>query len=86
MATSLAPQHGSTVLMSSAIASIFCEKSILGGLFVGWLVALLATYILYRCIVWNIPATMINLIVAGGLGAVVGVFIAPAIPILAISH
>ncbi len=82
MATSLAPQHGSTVLMSSAIASIFCEKSILGGLFVGWLVALLATYTLHRCIVWNIPATMINLIVAGGLGAVVGVLIAPAIPYL----
>ena len=79
MATSLAPQHGSTVLMSSAIASVLCEKSVLGGLLVGFLVAFCATYVLHRCIVWNLPATMTNLILAGGLGTAIGLLIAPGI-------
>ena len=55
-------------------------------LFVGWLVALLATYILYRCIVWNIPATMINLIVAGRSRRCCWCFHSSRNPILAISH
>ena len=79
MATSLAPHHGSTVLMSSAVASVVCERSILGGLLAGWMVAFLADRVLYRCIAWNIPATMTNLILAGGLGAFVALSIFPAI-------
>lgn len=81
-ATSLAPQHGSTVLMSSAIASIVCEKSILGGLLAGYLVAFSATYVLHRCILWNIPATMTNMILAGGMGTAVALLIAPSISYL----
>lgn len=81
-ATSLAPQHGSTVLMSSAIASIVCEKSILGGLLAGYLVAFSATYVLHRCILLNIPATMTNMILAGGMGSAVALLIAPSISYL----
>jgi hypothetical protein len=82
MATSLVPHHGSTALMAAAIASVVCQKSILGGLIAGWLVASSIGRVLYQCIVWNIPATMTNLVVAGGVGAVIAVLIAPLIPFL----
>lgn len=80
MATSLAPHHGSTVLMSSALASVLCERSVLGGLSAGWLVATLAQRVLYGCIAWDVPATMTNLVVAGGLGVFVALTIAPVVP------
>eukprot|EP00438_Fugacium_kawagutii_P029990 Skav217717 [mRNA] locus=scaffold2294:261067:262659:- [translate_table: standard] len=82
MATSLAPEHGSTVLMSSALASAVCEKSILGGLLGGWLVAASATAVLHRCIRWKTPATMTNMIIAGGVGAAVALLLAPLISYL----
>lgn len=85
MATSLAPHHGSTALMAAAVASVVCQKSILGGLLAGWLVASCVGRVLYQCIVWNIPATMTNLVVAGGVGSTVAVLISPFIEYLQIA-
>lgn len=82
MASSLAPQHGPTVLMSAALASVVCEASILAGLLAGWLVARLAGPLLFRCILWDVPATMTNLIVAGGLGVAVAILLAPGVQYL----
>jgi hypothetical protein len=82
MATALAPHHGSTALMAAAVASVVCRKSVVGGLLAGWLVALAIGRVLYQCIVWNIPATMTNLVVAGGIGAVIALIVAPIIPSL----
>lgn len=82
MATALAPHHGSTALMAASVASVVCQKSVLGGLVAGWLVALAVGRVLYQCIVWNIPATMTNLVVAGGIGAAIAVIMAPLIPSL----
>lgn len=79
MATSLAPHHGSTALMAAAIASVVCEKSILAGLLAGWLVTVLIGRVLYRCIVWNVPATMTNLVVAGGVGIMVALIVSPVV-------
>jgi hypothetical protein len=77
MATTLAPQHGSIVWMAASIASIVCQKSILAGLISGFLVSLVVKRTLFQCIIWNIPATMTNLITAGGVGALVATVVAP---------
>jgi hypothetical protein len=85
MATSWAPHHGSTALMASAMASVLCTNSVLAGMVAGWLIASLVDRVLYQCIVWNIPATMTNLVVVGGTGAVVGVVVAPVVPFLQVA-
>jgi len=79
MATSFAPQHDSIILMTASIASVVCKGSILGGLLAGWMVASAMDRVFHRCIIWNIPATMINLILGGGVGAVVGITVSPFI-------
>ncbi|KAI2512729.1 hypothetical protein MHU86_1725 [Fragilaria crotonensis] len=84
MATARAPHHGSTAVMAAAVASVVCQKSVLGGLLAGFLVASSIDRVLFRCIVWNIPATMTNLVVAGGVGAVVAIVLAPLISYLQI--
>jgi hypothetical protein len=82
MATSCASHHGSTAVMASCIAAMACEKSILGGLLAGWLVSSILGHVLYRCIVWNVPATMTNLVAAGGVGATVAIVVSPLVPFL----
>ena len=42
-ATSLSPEHGSTAVMASAIASMSCYGSILSGLLAGWIVSSLVS-------------------------------------------
>ena len=42
-ATSLSPEHGSTAVMASVIASMSCHGSILAGLLAGWLVSSLVS-------------------------------------------
>lgn len=70
-ATTYAPEMGSIVLMASAIASIACGGSALAGLLAGCSVAYLSKRALFACIQLNIPATMTNVLVAGGVGCVV---------------
>ena len=82
MATSCASRHGSTAVMASCIAAMACRQSILAGLLAGWLVSLSLGRVVYRCIVWNIPATMTNLVAAGGTGAAVAIVVAPFVPAL----
>jgi len=80
MTTSMAPQYESIALMSASIASVVCQSSILGGLLAGWIVAWSLDSVLHRCLIWNIPATMTSLLLAGGVGMVTGVLISPLIP------
>ena len=42
-ATSLSPEHGSTAVMASVIASMACHGSILAGLLAGWIVSCLVS-------------------------------------------
>lgn len=68
-ATSQAPHQGSTVLMSSALAACTsCSGSVLAGLLAGYIVSKLVDRALFTCIIWKIPATMSNILVAGGIG------------------
>ena len=68
-ATSYAPEHGSTALIAAAVAASACKDSILGGLLAGWFVSWIVGRALFTCIRFNIPATMSNILVAGGVGA-----------------
>jgi hypothetical protein len=68
--------------MASCIAAMACGKSILGGLLAGWLVSSILGRVLYRCIVWNVPATMTNLVAAGGVGATIAIVVSPLVPFL----
>ena len=77
MATSSAPQHGSTAVMASCIAGIACANSVLGGLLAGWLISVFLGQTLYACIRLGIPATMTNLIAGGGVGVAVAIMLAP---------
>lgn len=70
-ATSLSPEHGSTAVMASVIASMSCYGSILAGLLAGWIVSSLVGRTLFMCIKSGVPATMTNIIVAGFLGSMV---------------
>lgn len=82
MATSCAWHHGSTVVMASCVAAMACRQSILGGLLAGWLVSSIIGRVVFQCIVWNVPATMTNLVAAGGVGACVAMIITPFVPVL----
>jgi hypothetical protein len=82
MATSCASHHGSTAVMASCIAAMACRKSIVGAMLAGWLVSSIVGRVLYRCIIWNVPATMTNLVAAGGVGATVAIIITPLVPLL----
>lgn len=82
MATSCAPHQGSTAVMASSIAAVACRQSILGGLLAGWLVSWAVGRVIYKCIIWNVPATMTNLVAAGGVGACVAMLVAPIVPLL----
>jgi len=80
MATSYAPHHGSTAVLAASVASVSCHQSILGGLLAGLLVGVLLSRTLYLCVCWGIPATMSNLMVAGGVGSGVALMTAPLTP------
>lgn len=82
MATSCASHHGSTAVMASCVAAMACRESILGGLLAGWLVSWVIDRVVYQCIVWNVPATMTNLVAGGGVGTFTALTIAPFVPFL----
>ena len=83
MAHSQAEQYGSTVLMAAGVAGVLgCSGSMLAGLLAGWLVSTWSGRALHRCIRWGVPATMTNLLVAGGVGSLVGLFVLPIAPYL----
>lgn len=71
--TAYAPEMGSVVQMASVIASgLGCnEPSILAGLLGGFVVARLSKRGLFGCIKLGVPATMTNILVAGGVGCFV---------------
>eukprot|EP00542_Grammatophora_oceanica_P013324 CAMPEP_0194041092 /NCGR_PEP_ID=MMETSP0009_2-20130614/12997_1 /TAXON_ID=210454 /ORGANISM="Grammatophora oceanica, Strain CCMP 410" /LENGTH=541 /DNA_ID=CAMNT_0038684445 /DNA_START=38 /DNA_END=1663 /DNA_ORIENTATION=+ len=81
-ATSCAPQYESIVIMASIVASMACRESIIAGLVAGWLVSLIVGRTLFACVRLGIPATMTNLLVAGGVGAVVFLLTYPVAPFL----
>ena len=72
----------SSLIKASVIASIVCYQSILGGLLAGWLVSQLTDHILFWCIFHNVPATMTNMMSAGGVGVFVALLILPVVPVL----
>jgi len=74
-ATTYAPELGPIVLMASAIAGISCGGSAVAGLLAGRAVAYLCQRTLFGCIRRNVPATMTNVLVAGGVGCFVAVFL-----------
>ena len=74
-ATTYAPELGPIVLMASSIASISCGGSALAGLMAGRAVAYLCQRTLFGCIRRNVPATMTNVLVAGGVGCFVAVLL-----------
>jgi len=82
MATSCASHHGSTAVMASCVAAMACRQSILGGLLAGWLVSWTIGRVVFQCIMWNVPATMTNLVAAGGVGAGTAILVAPVVPYL----
>lgn len=70
-ANSYAPEHGSTAIMASGVASLCVHHSVLGGLITGYLTAILVRHTLLFCVRMNVPATMTNIICAGGVGGIV---------------
>jgi hypothetical protein len=72
------------VLMGSAIAAMACERTVLGGLLAGWLVAFLEEKLLYFFILYgNVPATMTNLLTTGLVGILIALVLLPIAPHLA---
>jgi hypothetical protein len=64
--------------MGSVLAASACRKTILRGMFAGWLVSFFEERLLHLCILsWNIPATMINLLTSGFVGAFIAVLLSP---------
>lgn len=85
MATSSSASFGndtSTLSMAGVVASTVCWQSVLGGLLVGWMIPLFQQKALFWCIANNIPATMTQLVVTGGVGAVISLVHLPMAPIL----
>jgi len=72
----------SSLLMASVLASMVCYQSILSGLLAGWLVRRFAVFILFKCVVNNVPATMTNLVTTGGTGCFAAFALLPVAPIL----
>lgn len=67
-------EHGSTVLMAAAmVGASACQGSVLAGLLAGWLVSRLADHILWTCLHSEVPSTMTNLLLGGGIGAIVSI-------------
>ncbi len=69
--------------MAAILAGCSCRKTVLGGLFAGWLVSKFEEQLLYLCLLhWNVPATMTNLLTAGLVGIVTAVIMSPISPYL----
>lgn len=82
MAHSRRPYPG--VLLGAVLAGMTCEKTVLGGLLAGWLVAFLEEKFLYLAILYgNITATMTNLLTTGLVGMTVAILLLPIAPHLA---
>jgi len=69
--TTYAPEIGSVAVMASCVASVGCGGSVLAGLLAGCSVAYLSKRALFACIKLNVPATMTNVLNAGGVGCAV---------------
>lgn len=85
MASSMAPPQekglsASSLTMAALIASINCSGSILSALIVGQVVHKVSTWILFKCIRANVPATMTNLLMTGGCGVVCALMIVWWVP------
>lgn len=78
------PQHTATssLIMAAIVASTTCSRSVLGGLLAGWLVSKYTERLLYWCIFHNVPATMTNMLTAGGVGAFFALILQPSTPLL----
>jgi hypothetical protein len=72
----------SSLAMAAIIAASTSPKSLLGGFLAGWLVKQWTQPVLFRCIVWNIPATMSGLISSSGTGVVIAIGLLPIQAIL----
>lgn len=72
----------SSLAMAAVISASTCSHSMLSGFLAGWLVKRWAKKVFFRCIVWNIPATMSGLISSTGTGAIVATSLLPLKPIL----
>jgi hypothetical protein len=60
--------------MAAAMVGVSaCHDSILAGLLGGWVVSRLADHTLWTCLQCNVPSTMTNLLLGGGVGALVSV-------------
>ena len=68
--------------MAAILASASCNDTVLTGLWAGYLVSVWSDLVLYKCIFFNIPATMTSLLVGGGLGGAVSLLVLPVAEIL----
>jgi hypothetical protein len=89
MATSMSSSTGknrekptSSLIMAAVIASMGCSQSILGGLVAGWLVSYWSERLLFWCIFNNVPATMTNMMTAGGIGGIIALTTMPLATLL----
>jgi hypothetical protein len=70
--------------MGALLAAMTCQRTALGGLLAGWIVAFFEEQLLYFCIRYgNVPATMTNLLTTGLVGIFVAIVMTPLVPILA---
>jgi hypothetical protein len=72
----------SSLIMAAVIASVGCSQSIVGGLVAGWLVSCWTERLLFWCIFNNVPATMTNMMTAGGVGGIIALTTIPVVSIL----
>lgn len=78
--TTLIPN--TSLAISSALSCSVCSGSILAGLISGWLISITSERLLYWCIFHNIPATMTNMMTAGGVGMFSALLLGPISPFL----
>jgi hypothetical protein len=72
----------SSLIMAAVIASMGCSQSILAGLVAGWLVSYWSERLLFWCIFNNVPATMTNMMTAGGVGGIIALTSIPIATLL----
>jgi hypothetical protein len=72
----------SSLIMAAVIASVGCSQSILAGLVAGWLVSCWSKRLLFWCIFNNVPATMTNMMTAGGVGGIIALTTIPIASLL----
>jgi hypothetical protein len=71
----------SSLIMATVIASAACSQSVVSGLLAGWLVSQITDRMMFMCIFRGVPATMTNMISAGGVGVIVLMILSPVAPV-----